>query len=67
MSEDKMNASKAPDSLSDDDLDTVQGGFNTGKMLDEVQARRGGLSGSGAGSNKLKRPGMNMEIVNEDE
>lgn len=73
-----MTEKKTPETLNEEDLNDVQGGFS---QL-EIQVAKGGnprqtgfyekgnkAAGIVAESNAtpLKKPGMNMEVVNEDE
>ena len=59
-----MTDQKTPEEIADQDLDQAQGGIT----LDNGIKRRGliGIEQDGVTS-KLKKPGMNMEVVNEDE
>ena len=75
-----MTDQKKPETIADEDLDTVQGASGGGggkarlgdlkfvKYVDTTESSRGdGFIAFGTEGTGLKQPGTNMEVVNEDE
>ena len=70
-----MSDQKKPESVSDDDLDAVQGGITLDNgikrgsniTLDNGIKRQGIIWADSTGGDGVKKPSLNMEVVNEDE